>query len=155
MWILVSAMALQAAAQPELPGWMAGCWEQREASGWTEECWTSARAGIMLGSSRSGTGERLELWEAMQIELTASQMGFWASPNGAKRTRFAWVPGPQAGVTFVNTDNDYPQQVRYWRDGPDLMAEISMADGSKRHSWRFKPLVSSPPTPRGSPAPAR
>jgi hypothetical protein len=53
---------------PTLPGWMAGCWEQRSGDKWTEECWTAPRAGIMLGSGRSGKGDALREWEVMQIE---------------------------------------------------------------------------------------
>ena len=139
MWTVVAAMAVQTAAQPALPGWMAGCWEAATESNWTEECWTAPRAGIMLGSSRSGTGDKLELWEMMQIEAMPQSpgMAFWAAPNGSNRTMFAWSPATEPGVTFVNPTNEYPQRIRYWREGEHLHAEISLSDGSKPVRWRF------------------
>lgn len=143
MWMVIAAMAMQANAQPALPGWMAGCWEQKSEARWTEECWTSARGGMMLGSNRTGAGEAVDQWEAMQIALQDSddpavpKMAFWASPSGVNRTMFIWVPSAEAGVTFVNPANDYPQRIRYWRDGEELHAEISLSDGSKPMRWRF------------------
>lgn len=149
MWTLSMALALgigqPAPAQAaELPGWLAGCWEQVEGERWTEECWTSARGGTMLGSSRTGRGATVTGWEAMQIMLdqpgegTTAKMAFWASPGGQGRTMFAWAPSDQPGVTFVNGANDYPQRIRYWREGELLNAEISLADGSKPMRWTFR-----------------
>ena len=54
-------------AAPVMPAWLTGCWEQRSGEKWTEECWTAPKAGIMLGSGRSGSGETLRDWEVMQI----------------------------------------------------------------------------------------
>lgn len=125
--------------KPVLPGWMAGCWEATTGDRWTEECWTTARGGVMLGSSRSGKGDRVSLWEAMQIITDpAGGMQFWASPNGAKRTAFAWTADRAPGVTFHNAGNDYPQRIRYWREGNALMAEIAMADGRRPMRWRYR-----------------
>ena len=134
----VLVLALQA-SQPALPGWMAGCWQSSSEGSWTEECWTAPRAGIMIGSSRTGTGDKLDMWETMQIALVpeASGMGFWAAPNGNNRTKFAMSASAEPGVTFINPQNDYPQRIRYWREGEHLLAEISLADGSKAARWRY------------------
>ena len=143
MIALMMLLAAAVADEPALPEWMAGCWEERQGERWTEECWTEPRAGLMLGSARSGEGERLISWEAMQIvrnQSTGSKrvpMAFWAAPNGTGRTMFTWRTGG-AGVTFHNASNDYPQRVRYWRDGDLLKAEIAMADGSKPMRWTFR-----------------
>jgi hypothetical protein len=136
-----------APAEPQLPGWMTGCWEQKDGDRWTEECWTVPRAGMMMGSSRGGIGQVTREWETMQIvrdqpngEGPAVPMAFWASPGGAPRTMFVWSPTAEPGVTFRNAANDYPQRIRYWRDGEELLAEISMADGSHAMRWRFRPM---------------
>jgi hypothetical protein len=141
---LLTALLI-AASEPALPAWMAGCWEQRSGDRWTEECWTSARAGMMMGSSRSGTGNALRDWEVMQIVLDKDvsddrsvRMAFWGAPRGVNRTLFAWIPSKEPGVTFSNAGHDYPQRIRYWRDGPDLLAEISLLDGSKPVRWRYR-----------------
>lgn len=144
MWLIAAAVLAAAAGEPALPGWMAGCWERRSGEKWTEECWTSPRAGIMLGSGRSGTGDRLGDWEVMQIERVDTddpaipRMTFYGAPSGQNRTPFAWVAGNGKGVTFVNESHDYPQRIRYWRDGKELIAEIALKDGSKAVSWRYR-----------------
>lgn len=143
--LIEMAMAAAAAAavdRPTLPDWMAGCWEQQTAKAWTEECWTTPKGGVMLGSGRTIVGGRLQDWETMQIMLpdqkTGAGMVFWASPRGGARTAFAWSPGGAEGLTFLNTAHDYPQRIRYWRDGKLLNAEISMADGSRPMRWTYR-----------------
>jgi len=145
MWTIAAALLIQAAQAPELPHWMAGCWEQRSGDAWTEECWTGPRGGMMMGSSRSGSGDRLDEWETMQIvredtdDPAVVRLAFWAAPGGVKRTMFAWTRANVPGVTFINLENDYPQRIRYWREGKYLMAEISLANGSKPRRWRYEP----------------
>jgi hypothetical protein len=150
-WIAGLGFALSNAAtqqEPKLPEWMAGCWEQRSDDRWTEECWMPPRGGIMLGSGRSGTGDRVSEWEATQIVLArqagggpAVRMAFWAAPGGTNRTFFAWSPSDLPGVTFVNAAHDYPQRIRYWREGEQLMAETALADGSKARRWTYRRVV--------------
>jgi hypothetical protein len=147
MLLMIAAILAADAPAPALPAWMAGCWEQRSGEKWTEECWTAPRAGIMLGSGRSGTGGVLDNWEVMQIELVETDdpaidpITFYGAPKGQNRTAFAWVRnGRGAGITFVNAGHDYPQQIRYWREGKYLVAETSLADGTKAHRWRYVPM---------------
>jgi hypothetical protein len=147
MLLMIAAVLAADAPAPALPAWMAGCWEQRSGEKWTEECWTAPRAGIMLGSGRSGTAGVLDDWEVMQIELVETDdpaidpITFYGAPRGQNRTAFAWVRnGKGAGITFVNAGHDYPQQIRYWRKGKYLMAETSLADGTKAHRWRYSPM---------------
>ena len=95
-----------------------------------------------MGSGSSGTGEKLREWEAMQIALDTEAgigMTFFASPGGTNRTAFKWTPSEEKGVTFTNAAHDYPQQIRYWREGRDLLAEVSLIDGSKVQRWRYAP----------------
>ena len=143
--MLLPAGAAAQPAEPQLPAWMAGCWEMREGERWAEECWTIPRGGMMLGSGRAGVGTDVSSWEHMRIALAepngegpAVRMAFLAAPQGAGWTTFGWSPSDDAGVTFHNAANDYPQRVRYWRDGELLKAEISLADGSNATRWTFR-----------------
>lgn len=147
IWAIAAALLASGTAHaqetpPELPNWMAGCWEQRQGDRWTEECWTIPRGGTMMGSSRSGTGKAVREWEALQIlpgdPASGAKLIYWASPGGKTRTAFAWDPSDTAGLTFVNRDHDYPQRIRYWREGEELVAEISLADGTRPMRWRYK-----------------
>ena len=141
---LLTALLI-AVSGPALPDWMAGCWEQRTGERWAEECWTVPRAGMMMGSGRSGVGDTLSDWETMRIVLSystgdepAARMEFIGSPRGVSGTTFVWSPGQEPGVTFANARHDYPQRIRYWREGEELLAEISLADGSKPVRWRYR-----------------
>jgi hypothetical protein len=132
---------------PALPAWMSGCWESEAGGLWTEECWSEPRGKMMIGHSRTGSGERAHQWESMQLLLedetddpAVVRLAFWAAPQGVNRTMFAWAASKQPGLTFYNLENDYPQRIRYWRDGEALMAEIALADGSKARRWRYRAI---------------
>jgi hypothetical protein len=131
--------AQQPSAAPEgQPGWMTGCWIEQNGSKWAEECWTPPRAGMMLGSSRSGEGTTLRSWEAAQILPDASgTLTYWASPEGGTRVPFRLASRTATEMVFDNPGHDYPQRIRYWRDGDALNAEISLLDGSKPMRWHF------------------
>jgi len=127
------------AARPALPGWMSGCWAEEKAPNWTEECWSGSRGGIMLGAGRSGRGDVLNSWEAMQIELDGDgKPVFYAQPRGAPRVAFPMASSGDREIVFLNARHDFPQRVRYWREGMDLKAEISLADGSRAIRWAYR-----------------
>ena len=144
MWLIATAVLI--GTPPEeyeyLPEWMAGCWDQASGSGWTEECWTKPRGRMMMGSSRSGDGQKLNTFEFMRITSEPAGVTFCALPQGQAGDCFDKTEQSGAAVTFVNENHDYPQRIRYWRDGKDLVAEIAMKDGSKAVSWRYKPMGS-------------
>ena len=127
-------------AEPVLPDWMAGCWIQEKGDRWTEECWTVPRAGMMMGSSRMGRGDKTLSWETLRIVTGDGGMAYIASPGGREPTTFTWAAAKDSGVTFLNIAHDYPQRIRYWREGEMLMAEIALADGSRPMRWAYKRL---------------
>lgn len=137
--VLAAPLSAQQPVLPPTPGWMAGCWEMRDGERWAEECWTVARGGQMLGSGRTGAGTQVGSWEFMRIErATDGALTFSASPGGSDWTPFMAAADAGEGVTFVNPGNDFPQQVRYWREGDLLKARISQLDGSRAIEWTFK-----------------
>lgn len=136
--LLASALIGGQAAAPSLPGWMAGCWIERKDDRVTEECWTVAQAGSMLGSGRTMRGERLVMWETMQILAEPDGgIAFWGAPRGQGRTRFALVSADASRIVFANPAHDYPQRITYARDGEALVAETAMMDGSRAMRWRY------------------
>jgi hypothetical protein len=134
----VAAVAVRADAGPGLPGWLTGCWSQADGDKWTEECWTAPRAGQMLGSGRSGAGERVSNFEFMRIENAATGLVFLAAPRGNGWTAFPAAADSEGGVTFLNLEHDYPQRIRYWREGELLHAETSLADGTEAERWTYR-----------------
>ena len=124
---------------PPLPGWLAGGWLSQSADGkWSEEWWTTAKAGVMLGAGRSGSGDKLEWWEQTRIEVADGKLRFCALPKGQAGACFASTRVEAGEIVFENPGHDFPTRVAYRRDGSDLLAEISGPGGSNPQRWRFK-----------------
>ena len=43
-------------------------------------------------------------------------------------------------IEFTNPAHDYPQRIRYWREGDKLIAEIALIDGKRAVSWTYEPV---------------
>lgn len=114
-----------------------------EGENWGDEYWTPPRAGLMIGAARTGQGERLTSWESTRIGYDENgTMAFWAMPNGAAPTKFMAVSIEINAISFANPAHDYPQKVRYWRDGALLRAEISLIDGSNAVQFAYRRMGS-------------
>jgi Domain of unknown function (DUF6265) len=137
--------AVLAASDPmPMPGWMTGAWAGGEDEAWTDEFWTPPRGDLMIGAGRSGQATKLMSFEHMRIEREADGMlVFWALPGGKNATRFVAVHADGDDVIFENAANDYPQRVRYWREGKEMKARISLLDGSKPMDFSWK-MMGSP-----------
>lgn len=139
--VLAFAPAALVAHDPlPLPEWMTGAWVGGDGERWTEEYWTPPRADLMIGASRAGQGNSLSSFEHMRIEREDdSTLVFWALPDGKNATRFVAVHANDTEIVFENATNDYPQRIRYWRDGMEMKARISLIDDSKPmdFSWRL------------------
>ena len=142
MWFTIASAFILTPPDPGvefLPGWMAGCWEEVSGRAWTEECWIEPRGGMMLGTSRKGSGQRAESFEYMSLDGRLGETEFCALPSGREGTCFEKAKETPTEIVFVNVTHDYPQRVRYWREGKYLNAEVSLADGSKAQRWRYAP----------------
>ena len=124
----------------ELPDWLTGEWQQERADRWTEEVWTLPRAGTMIGVGRTGRGESLRSWEVLRIIRAADgSLALHAAPDGGPATIFPAIEQGIRDISFANPDHDYPQRIRYWREGRLLMAETSKMDGTNIQSWTYAP----------------
>lgn len=140
--LLAAPLAAQTVAQPSLPAWMAGTWMMEDGANWSDEVWTDPRGGIMLGVSRSGFGPELQSWEVAQIRVKADgRISLYAQPQGKQAYEFPMVLISEEAIEFANPAHDYPQRIRYWRQGKLLMAEISLLDGSRAVRWNYRPVV--------------
>ena len=136
--ITAAALALSATTgaagedAPEFPEWMTGAWAHTDGESWADEYWTPPRAGIMIGASRAGEGEKLQFWEHMRIVREADgKLAFWAISADQKPVRFVATRKAATEIVFENAAHDYPQRIRYWREGKELKAQISLMDGSQ------------------------
>jgi uncharacterized protein DUF6265 len=141
--LLGAALALlltaQSAPHPGVAdlGWMSGHWQT--ADGATEEDWTAPRAGIMLGVSRTIEGGTVREYEFLRLQDGADGVPvYWGSPNGVTPVGFRLTEAGPSGATFDNPGHDYPQRIRYRRDGDALVATISAIDDSRATSWTYR-----------------
>ena len=140
--VLASPLAAQTVAQPKLPEWMAGTWMMQDGAEWFDEMWTDPRCGIMLGLGRNGFGSELNGWELMQIRQGSDgRIKLIARPDGKPPVEFPLVLISEEAIEFANPAHDYPQRIRYWRQGKLLMAEISLLDGSRSLRWNYRPVI--------------
>lgn len=134
---LAAALATPSAATPLT--WLVGRWCTTEAKGVrTCETWGPPAAGRMQGKGRTTRNGKAIETERMLIRLDGGKAAYDASPNGAPTVTFVQVSRGAAAIAFENRGHDYPQRIRYWREGKALVAEISLADGRKPMRWRYQ-----------------
>jgi hypothetical protein len=132
--------ALTASALPPADlAWLEGEWCTVPANGQqTCELWGPARGGTMLGTSQSVRDRKTRDFEFMRIELGETGAVFHGSPRAAPAVPFIESARDATSITFVNAGHDYPQRIRYRREGDTLTAEISLADGSRPMRWSYR-----------------
>ena len=120
--------------------WLGGTWVERQADGrWTEEYWTPPRGGLMIGAGLTGKGRSLRHFEQMRIETAADgAVAFVAMPNGGAAVRFPMVRQSADEIVFENGAHDYPQRIRYRREGEAIVATTALLDGSKESRWVYR-----------------
>lgn len=137
-----SGSAVAQVADEGLPGWMSGSWLMEDGAHWADEYWSVPRGGMMIGAGRIGFGNRIEVWEHTRIVRKADgTLSFYAQPRGAPAAEFPMVTTSAQAIEFANPAHDYPQRIRYWRQGQLLMAEIARIDGSDAVRWNFRPVA--------------
>ncbi|MGS1017297.1 DUF6265 family protein [Allosphingosinicella humi] len=123
-------------------GWLSGAWVSRNGDAWTEEWWTPPRGGIMIGAGFSGRGETATSFEHMRIMADkAGTIAFYGMPGGTPAVAFPLVLSSKDEAVFENPAHDYPQRIRYRMEGETLVATVSLIDGSRAESWRYRRLV--------------
>lgn len=137
---LGTLLANPAAAQDGGFGWMSGAWcTPVDAGEQTCEVWSDETVGAIAGLSRTMKNGAVVSEERMAIAPIQGRLTFIAKPaDAAEPTRFPMISRGSTELVFENRDHDYPQRIRYWREGDVLMAEIAMADGSKPMRWRYE-----------------
>jgi hypothetical protein len=128
------------AAADGLPGWLAGHWVLDEDR-YVEEVWLAPRDGLMLGMSRTTGGGKKPFFEFVRIEKRDAGIFYVAQPGGrTPPTEFRLVSSSATELVFENPLHDFPQRVRYRRDGGDaVVASIEgKQDGEERvETWRY------------------
>jgi len=145
--LFAAALALLLTGQAPAPArvaelaWMSGRWETGDAASgrWTEENWSDPRGGVMLGMSRTVSGDRLREFEFLRIQAGEDGVpAYLAQPGGQPPVIFRLTAHDAGSATFDNPQHDFPQRIVYRRDGDTMVATISALDGSHAMSWTYR-----------------
>lgn len=143
--IFAAPLALLLMAQAAPPtrvsdlAWMSGRWITGEDGRWTEEQWSEVRGGTMMGFSWTGQGEAIREFEYLRLQAGEDdEVIYLAQPGGRDGVGFHLTQTSGTSATFENPTHDFPQRIRYVRDGDSLTATISKMDGSNAMSWTFR-----------------
>jgi hypothetical protein len=125
----------------EPPGWLAGCWEQRQGARRSLEMWMPPEGGLMLGASRTTVDGRVREFEQLRLELSGDTLVYTAVPSGQSEASFRSVEIGPDRFTVANPQHDFPQRIGYRRQGADSVIawiEGPGKDGTKRIEYPMR-----------------
>lgn len=119
--------------------WMSGRWLAEQDGRWTEEHWSAPRASTMMGYSWTGQGTNISEYEYLRLQSGENdEIVYLALPNGRAGVGFYLSRTEGTSATFENPTHDFPQLIRYVRNGDVMVATISKMDGSNAMSWTYR-----------------
>ena len=121
--------------QPPELGWMEGCWITEDGS--YREVWQRGGEDLLFGYATLRHDGEVVFFEQTRIETDTP--AFYAYPAGVGPSPFPMISMSESEAVFLNATHDYPQRIRYAREGTALVATISLADGSRASNWAFQP----------------
>lgn len=123
--------------------WMAGAWAHDSGRSVVEEVWMAPAGGTMIGAGRTVGGGTTKFFEFLRIEQRGESLVYVAMPRGKGTTEFAMSSIDATSVTFENPKHDFPQSIRYWRDGERLCARVA-GEGQPAEEWCYEPVRPRP-----------
>jgi ketosteroid isomerase-like protein len=114
-------------------GWMAARWEREDGRG--IEHWTPA-GDALVGVAFTAASGRTRGFEVLFIHEVEGRLSLSAMPGGAAPVGFPATETAADAVTFENPAHDFPQKIRYARDGAALTAVVS-GPGADDEVYRF------------------
>ncbi|MGK2857979.1 MAG: DUF6265 family protein [Thermoanaerobaculia bacterium] len=137
---VITAPALSAHGEPKIEAlaWMAGAWKLESGSRVVEEIWMAPSGGTMIGAGRTVGGGKTKFFEFLRIEQRDHELVYVAMPRGGKPVEFTMGKMKDQRVVFENFEHDFPQTIKYWRDGAKLCARVE-GEGQDAEEWCFAP----------------
>ena len=131
---LIPALALGNDSNGHELGWLEGCWVSPDRS--SQEVWAVDSTLSLAGFGVAVSDTKVAFYEVLSIrENEDGSFIYTAHPSGQVSASFVATEMTANSVVFVNPDNDYPQEIRYMREGNRLYATISLLGGVNPHSF--------------------
>jgi len=125
-------------ADPSRLNWLTGCWQSVDNG--TREVWSVSEDGYYFGYSVVLKDGHAVFFEQMRVDPAPLPI-FNAYPDGDGPFSFPATEISEHSVTFANPEHDFPQKIKYWRDGEALKAVISRTDDSRPGAFNFLPCA--------------
>ncbi len=133
--------ALSMMPSPEAPdlAWLQGYWLSCDSGREVSETWSDVRAGQLSGMTMTTRGDRVSI-EFARIAPRDDILTYQAQPDGQPSNHFTLSEAGPTSVTFADPDHDFPQVVRYVREGETLTARIEgrIDDQPRTMEWRYR-----------------
>ena len=131
---LAPALAIGGDSESGEFSWIAGCWVTPDSS--AQEVWVVENERSLAGFAVTITDSKIGFYELMSIRRSEGESWtFTAHPSGQSSASFVAVEIDDSSVVFANPQHDYPQEIRYKREGDRLYATISLIGGVNPSSF--------------------
>ena len=131
---LLSTLAFAGDQDTHPLAWLAGCWESPDKS--SQEVWVVDSDGSLSGFAVTVSEQRVVFYEVLGIKKQDNNSWIYtAHPSGQSPASFTATTMTEASVVFSKPDHDYPQEIRYAREGDFLYASISLIGGENPTSF--------------------
>ncbi|MFY7666574.1 DUF6265 family protein [Flavobacterium sp.] len=120
-------------------GWLIGNWERtnEQAGRRTFEEWHKINDSLFHGMGYTLQGTDTVFKELLQLVKDKNNWEYVVRmPSEKKETRFAFTQQTDTSFTCRNNKNEFPKQIRYFKTGNDIKADIS--DDSTTIAFQFK-----------------
>ena len=116
---------------------LVGHWRNETEGGALEELWSGPDGQEMIGLNQ-GTKD-FAFFEHLRIEIRGQDVVYVAAPGGERSTEFVLEDSNPGFVMFKNPAHNFPQQIRYRRDGDTLsaVAEDLAGDQQLEFEWEL------------------
>lgn len=131
---LVATLALGSDIDNHRLGWLVGCWVSADKR--AQEVWVVDGDRSLLGFGVAVSDNKIGFYEVLSIRRNEDgSLVYTAHPSGQLSASFAATEITENGIVFTNRDHDYPQEIRYAREGNRLYATTSLLGGVRPESF--------------------
>jgi hypothetical protein len=119
--------------------WMVGDWQTDSGELTSDEHWAGQAGEVMIGMSRSVSGDKLISFEALRIEQRKDAIFYVASVNGGcLATHFKLTRLTAQEAVFENPAHDFPKRIIYRKkSATEMTATIDAGEGTPSHAFIF------------------
>ncbi len=131
---LIPALAVGSDHDSKQLRWLAGCWISTDKS--AQEVWVVDSDRSLIGFDVVFSNNQVGFYEVLSIKRKEDgSLVYTPHPSGQPSASFVATEVAENGVVFTNPDHDYPQEIKYAREGNHLNATISLLEGARPNSF--------------------